>query len=63
MEIELKLERLEEGRAFLRDGKDRLIVLPLDFLPPEAQIGETLLVSFCRRGDRAKDILNEIFKL
>jgi hypothetical protein len=61
MEIELKLERLEEGRAFLRDEKGRLLVWPRDLLPSEALEGDLLPFSYGRGGNIAKDILNEIF--
>lgn len=67
MEIKLKVERLEGGRAFLRDTKGRLIVWPRDFLPEETIENQT--VSFESSEDKktvdlnqsAKDILNEIF--
>jgi hypothetical protein len=62
MEIKLIIERLEGGRAFLRDERGRLIVWPGDFLPPSAKQGEN--ISFEPGAGQAspKDILNEIFK-
>jgi len=67
MEINLKIERLEGGRGFLRDKKGRLIVWPGDFLPPEAKEGEEISFRSGKESKNentdisAKDILNEIF--
>jgi hypothetical protein len=66
MEIKLKIERLEGGRAFLRDDKGRLIVWPRDFLPETAEEKETISFHHDSQGQSetgasAKDILNEIF--
>lgn len=67
MEIKLKVERLEGGRAFLRDEKGRLIVWPRDFLPEDAAEGQMARFESLEKdkidssNQSAKDILNEIF--
>jgi hypothetical protein len=65
MEIRLKIERLEGGRAFLRDEKGRLIVWPRDFLPNDAIEGEGICFDSVKNSQKTlpKDILNEIFLL
>ncbi len=62
MEIKLKIERLEGGRAFLRDEKGRLIVWPGDFLSPDSQEGEEISFVSKDKNISPKEILNEILK-
>lgn len=62
MEIKLKIERLEGGRAFVRDEKGRLIVWPGDFLPATAKEGDSVSFNSEDRRPSPKDILNEILK-
>ncbi|MFA5248330.1 MAG: hypothetical protein WC415_03730 [Patescibacteria group bacterium] len=64
MQISLLVEKLEEGRAFLRDEKGRLIVWPRDFLPTESEIGQNLTMSVGQNSsdnsELAKQILNKL---
>ena len=65
MEIKLLVERLDGGRAFLKDEKGRLIIWPRDFLPTDAEEGKNVSLNtshgeVAQKGRQAKDILNEI---
>lgn len=65
MEIKLLVERLDGGRAFLKDEKGRLIVWPRDFLPADAEEGKNISLNtsngqVLEKSRQAKDILNEI---
>ena len=58
--ISLTIERLEDGRAFLKDEKGRLIVWPRDFLPTNALIGQS--ITFSSEPNEAKADGNELPK-
>ena len=66
MKIKFVIERLEGGKALLRDERGRLIVWPRDYLPAAAGEKDFFNVETEETagggadGKSAKDILNEI---
>jgi hypothetical protein len=67
MEIELTLERIEDGWAVLKTSDGNEISWPKNFLPMEAKAGIKLVFSITdaeqfasQKNIQAKEILNEI---
>jgi len=60
MSHKIIFERIEKGKAYLKDKENKTIVLPESFLDKELKEGDEIYLSISKEDNLAKDILNEL---